>query len=508
MKKKAINVSIIWLLVFGLFNLFASGRWTVAAAAWLAPLFALRFLHTYTGRRPLPTFFLVNWLTLSIAWYGATPVWGPAHFIFMGVNALLGSLPFFMDRWLVSRWTRNGRTPLAATLVFPLAATAVEYVAVAANPIGNFGAAGYAQFGVLPLMQLTAVTGMLGVAFLVAWFAPIANWVWQHQFNWQQVRAGVVSYAAVLLAVVGYGTARLAAAPDVDAGNQVNIASFTLASINMQEMNRLLEEDRAAFQAETQAIHARYLAETKQAAAAGAEIVLWPEMAGIGLEEDVAGLVASGQALAQAEGIYLAMPLMTLFPGSDRPAENVLKMAGPDGEIVLEHVKYGGNMIEGSLKGSGQLQTVETPYGTLSAAICWDTDYPGIIRQAGQLGVDILLSPSLEWAGIDPMHGEMSAFRAVENGMAVVRQADKGKSVVTDAYGRTLASAGSEEPMMQASVPTSGISTLYAQAGDIMGMVAVAGSLIMLGWGIAAGRRQAAPIDEDTIAVANIAGTP
>jgi apolipoprotein N-acyltransferase len=497
MKKQSLTMTIIWLAIFGLLNLFSSGRWTMAVAAWVAPIFALRFLHTHKGRRTFRMFFLVNWVTLSIAWYGATPVWGAAHFIFMGVNALIGSLPFFFDHWLVSRIEGDGRSPFGVTLVYPLAATAVEYVAVAANPIGNFGAAGYGQYGVTPIMQLAAVTGMLGISLLVAWFASVVNWAWCQEFSWQRVKVGVMTYAALLLAVVGYGVVRMAAAPE--STSTVEIASFTLVDINMQEMNGLLAGDREGFRSETQAIHARYLAETEKAAGEGASIVVWPEMAGLGLESDVAALVAAGRTLAQVEGIYLAMPTMTLYPDSERPAENVLKMAGPDGEIVLEHVKYGGNMIEGSLKGSGQLQVVETPFGKLSAVICWDTNYPAIIRQAGEQGVDILLSPSLEWSGIDPMHGEMSAFRAVENGMSVVRQADKGLSLVTGPYGRTLATAGAGDSHMRAAVPTSGVSTPYVQVGDAAGVAALVGTVIVLIWGVATGRRRVARIDEEAI---------
>ena len=85
MHKKIFNLTNLWLVIFGLLNLFASGRWTVAAAAWLASIFGLRYLHTYPKRRKYLYFYLVLWLTLAIPWYGATPIFGPAHFIFMAV---------------------------------------------------------------------------------------------------------------------------------------------------------------------------------------------------------------------------------------------------------------------------------------------------------------------------------------------------------------------------------------------------------------------------------------
>ena len=494
MKKQTISISILWLTFFAAANLFGSGRWTVAVATWLVPLFALRFLATYQGRRKWLLFYLVNWLTISIAWYGATPIWGLAYFIFMGVNAFVGSLPLFLADWLSPKLGNA----FASTLVLPLAATAVEHLAVNTNPIGNFGATGYSQYGVTILMQLTAVLGLLSLTFLINWTGAVINWAWQQGFVWQQVRTGLITLGVILLLVTGYGTIRLIGAPETTELDTVNIASFTLTEIDMQAMNQLLEQDQAAFRSQTQAIHAQYLAQTEAAVVEGAKIVLWPELAGLGLAEDVQTLLSQGQALAQRHQIYLAMPTMTLFPDTpDRPSENILFMADPNGNIVLEHVKFGGNLIEGTLEGSRQLQVVETPYGTLAVAICWDTDYPTVIRQAGEQGVDILLSPSFEWEGIDPMHGEMSAFRAVENGLTVVRQADQGLSIVTDAYGRSLATANTSantENSLNVAIPIQGTATMYAQLGDIVGLLSLIGLIVMVGWAVVNGRRTSANI--------------
>ncbi len=486
----------LWLVLYALLNLFTSGKYTFALAAWVSPIIGLHFLyHNSNGsqrvRRGFGHFYLATWITLSIAWLGATPIWGLAHYGFMAVTALLGSLPFLADRLIAPRLAKNGRVPFIATLVFPAAATAMEFLTVSGNPIGNFGATGYSQAGLPVFMQITSVTGMLGLTFLMGWVAAVVNWAWNEGFSWDRVRGGVLALAAVLAAVLVFGSARMMTAPTPE--QTVSIASFTLEEIDMHELNSLLESDPAAFRARTTATHAAYLARTVTAAQAGAKIVLWPELAGMGVDEDVKALIAQGQAVAKEQGIYLAMPAMHLFPDTERKAENKLYMADPTGQIVLEHTKFGGNMVEGTLAGDGILRTVETPYGTLSAVICWDTDFPNTIRQAGQMGVDILLSPAKEWEGIDPMHAHMATFRAVENGMAVVRQADEGLSMVTDAYGRTLATAHAHDPdgnAMLVAVPIAGTTTLYAQIGDVIGLISVALFLVLAAWAIVASRRQ------------------
>ncbi|MCA9980352.1 MAG: hypothetical protein KDD89_05955 [Anaerolineales bacterium] len=483
----------LFLALFGLVNFFSSGRWVFAPAAWLGTVLTLRYLHGQTGWRPWVPFYLVLWLSTAVAWVDATPMPGVAHWVFMGINTLIALVPFALERWLVRRLDRAyaGDLPFAATLILPALLVGQEFLTTSSNPIGNFGAAGYSQFGFAPFVQLTAVTGLLGLTFVMAWFASVVNWVWTyHRFNWGRVWRGVAVYTAVFLLVLAYGTARLLTAPapaSATSDNTVAVASFTLHSLNPEEMFPLYESDLAAFRTETQTRHADYLAETAVVAANGAKIVLWPEGAGLGVEEDVNQLLAQGQALADQYDIYLAMPVFTLFADSERPAENVLYIADPAGEIVLTHVKYGGNALEGTLAGNGELQAIETPYGTLSGVICWDTDFPATVRQAGEMGVDILLSPARDWAGIDPMHGQMATFRAVENGMAVIRQADGGWSVTADAYGRVLNESPVDVAYQTSAISTQGVPTLYAQFGDWLGWFSLALFALLGGWALVAG---------------------
>jgi apolipoprotein N-acyltransferase len=138
------------------------------------------------------------------------------------------------------------------------------------------------------------------------------------------------------------------------------------------------------------------------------------------------------------------------------------------------------------VRGNGELIPVETEYGTLSAAICCDLDFPGLIRQAGQKGVDILLVPSLEpYAKHGPMHAHMAVFRAIENGVSIVRQADNGLSMTASQYGRVLAQvdhSSTSERVMVAQVPTQGVSTLYPVVGDMFGWLSIVGVGVLLGW--------------------------
>ena len=227
--------------------------------------------------------------------------------------------------------------------------------------------------------------------------------------------------------------------------------------------------------------------QTRTYAEKGARIVTWPEIAGIGVTEDVDALLGAASDLARETGIYLAVPVFEIPSDSDRPIENRVHLFDDTGAQVIEHVKFGGNAIEGTLAGDKELQVVDTPYGRMSVAICWDADYPSVIAQAGRQNVDILLSPSMEYEEIDPLHAQIAAFRAIENGMSIVRQTDQGLSMVADPYGRMIATADhftGEERVVRADVRTSGVTTVYPQLGDMVGLIAILGLALTSMWAI------------------------
>jgi len=231
-------------------------------------------------------------------------------------------------------------------------------------------------------------------------------------------------------------------------------------------------------------------------------MVTMQEAAGMGMTNQIEALIANTSALAKEQGIYIILPVLDV---EKSPVENVVHIIDPNGDVVLTHVKYGGNQFEGSLKGDGVLQTVDTPYGTISAVICWDADFPNVIQQAGEKDVDLLFVPSNDWLGVKDIHAGMATFRAVENGMSIYRQTGSGVSSVMDAYGRTIQRVDmfDTEPMSSfASVqtimtPIGSVHTLYPMIGDVLGnlmLILSAGLMLGLLWnrkrahsGVAAG---------------------
>ena len=162
--------------------LFYAGRWAIPLAAWLAPLFLLRFVRT---QRPLPGLLLAWLVRAAVAAVVLRGILNPpgtsigiGYYVLVLLLTLVAMLPYLADRLIVPRLPG-----FVATLVFPLAYTTIEYLG-SLGPNGTITSIANTQYGNLPLMQLVSVTGIWGITFLIAWFAAVVNWAWEQDFAW------------------------------------------------------------------------------------------------------------------------------------------------------------------------------------------------------------------------------------------------------------------------------------------------------------------------------------
>lgn len=472
------NFRYLWLVLAAVIGMFVGGKWNLPLAAWLAPVFMLRFFRDSerAGRS-----FLLLWLASAIpaiiSWNGASffpPLVEAAFFVGM---APIGLIPNIIDRMYYRRFPNSAWI----TLIYPITWTAVDFFSSNGSPFGTFGALGYSQRDFLTVMQIASVTGLWGITFIIGWFASLANYVWENGFKVNRFALASASVLGILLAP-GLGRTLLPTQP----GQAAVIAGFSLADGKLQEvLSQLGTGNEAGFRQIVNELHAEELDQIRAMAENGAAMVSMQEAAGMGMTDQVEALIANASALAEEEAIYIVLPTLDV---EKSPVENVVHIIDPNGEVVLTHVKYGGNQFEGSLKGDGVLQTVDTPYGRISAVICWDADYPNVIKQAGAQDVDLLFIPANDWLAVKDIHAGMAAFRAVENGMSIFRQAGSGVSSVVDAYGRThqrldmfkTETTGSFASVQTVTTPIDSVKTLYPVLGDLVGNVMQVLSAVLL----------------------------
>jgi apolipoprotein N-acyltransferase len=474
------NKKYIYLIIATILGLFIGGKWNLPLAAWIAPIFALRFFRESdkAGRN-----FLLLWLASSIpviiSWQGATfmsKIHPAAEATFFFLMTPIGLIPYVIDRIYYRRF---GSTAWL-TLIFPIAVTAMDFFSSSGSPFGTFGAAAYSQRDFLPVMQIASVTGLWGITFVMSWFASLMNHLWDSGFKFTRLS---LTFTCLLALIISLGFVRtlFPAQPK----HTATIAGFSLPNGKLIEMlNQIQSGDEAGFRQSVDALHVEQLNQINKLADEGANIVSLQEGAGIGLTDQVEKLIADVSVIAKEKNIYIVLPTFDL---SKTPAENKVHIIDPSGNVVLTHVKYGGNDFEGTLKGGGVLQSVDTPYGKLSAVICWDADFPNVIKQAGEQNIDLLFIPSQDWVEVKDIHAGMSVFRAVENGMTIFRQTGQGVSIVADAYGKQYNRVDSfDEPTSQfvsiqkVSTPIGSVNTLYPKIGDALGNIMLIGLLGLL----------------------------
>ena len=500
--KHSNRLSYLWLALAFVFSLFAmNGAWDFALAAWVYPVFLLRFTRTH---RPLKGFLaasLVNAVTACVLTFQIG--FGTQLLILTAevVIAVFMSLPYLVDRLVSPRLSG-----IVSTLIFPLSFVAVDYLKMLFYPFGSIGSLAYTQYGNLPLLQLVSITGISGIVFLITWFASVVNWVWEHHFAWPRIRAGVLLYACLLGVVLLGGGVRLTLFPPQSqtvrvAGISASRAVYTQA---MQLINRPLTAflSGRAMQADVETIrraatmlNSDLLAQSQQEAGAGARIIVWSECGAAVLQADEPTLIEQATTLARNAHIYLDIGLCVLSSQAPHMRDQAI-LIDPQGQVVWSYNKA--RPVPGLdplVPGNGKVPTVATVYGHISNVICFDGDFPYLSRQAGQAQASLMLIPSNDWRQIDPWHTQDITFRAIENGFSLVRQTSNGLAIAVDYEGRVLASSdyfSTDDQVLIASVPTQGTWTIYTLVGDLFAQLCVAGLLILIGYALMGSRRQRA----------------
>ena len=473
--------SFLWLVIGAGLFIFANGRWIIPLTTWLAPIFILRFTRTQTPFRGLSLVLLTNAAAYMISWsgpdLGMIPLPGVFYYLVAGGIGLIFWLPYLADRFMAPRL--NG---FAATLVFPLTYTSLEYINTLTNPFGSWGALGYTQYSFLSLIQLVSIIGMWGLTFLITWLASVTNWAWEQEFDWLQVRKGLIVYAGVLVLVLVYGEARLVLfAPE---SNTVQVSSLVLTEdfkVRGSDARKDLSDPQS--RDTLLEIGDSFLDWSRQQAQAGADVVIWNEAAVWLFTEDEATYIEKGRDLARQEGIYLLMSLAVItkdFP--DVLADNKAVWITPASDVEWDYLK--GRPVPGEpvVAGDGQIPIGQTPFGAIASVICFDMDHPTYIRQVGQGGADVMLVPSYDWWEIAPFHTHMAAFRAIENGFSMIRATGEGLSAAFDYQGRVLSTGDyfTTDKAMVSHLPTQGVSTIYTLIGDLFAWLSIAGLMALV----------------------------
>ena len=164
---------------------------------------------------------------------------------------------------------------------------------------------------------------------------------------------------------------------------------------------------------------------------------------------------------------------------------NMLAMADPvRGEILFKYAKrYPVPVMESEVVASSNplAYARSSTLGPLNAAICFDLDHPEYIRSGSSTG--ILVQPANTWGIVGKYHAISSSFRAIENGMFLIRCGSNGPSGVWDPYGSILGyQTRKDASVVYFDVPVNPqkLWTFYSHVGFVIDYILYAISIIYL----------------------------
>jgi apolipoprotein N-acyltransferase len=344
---------------------------------------------------------------------------------------------------------------------------------------------GYSQTTVLPIAQVASVVGVFGMSALVA---AASSAIAFFAVSRSRVSiAGLLVTAVALVGIAMWGNHRL----------QNGVLTETGPSVRVALIQGNIPQDEKWDPARAHAILNTYLSMTREAAAKGAQLVIWPESSTpFPFQDDRVGGEAI-RALVRETGIELLL-------GSDqinhqtKEYYNAAFLVRRDGSVGAVYQKmhlvpfgefvplqdllfFVGPLVEaaGAFTAGEEMVMLPTRHGPISTAICYEIVFPGLVRESVLKGSQLLTTITNDaWYGRSSapfQHFLQASMRAIEQGRYLARAANTGISGFVDPYGRVVQHSGIfEGAVMVRDVRMLQVPTIYGRIGDLFAYVCAA----------------------------------
>jgi len=362
-----------------------------------------------------------------------------------------------------------------------------------------WGNTGYSQYKLLPLVQVSSATGVLGVSFLLALSnAVVANWLTARRSRSAIAQAGVV--VALVVALWIWGSAAI-----VDyhvSGRPVRVA------VVQGNIRQNVPHD-AAYIARISYTYGRL---TQEAADRGAKLVVWPEGVAPGCVNcDPVLLRHLTEVSEKSDGVRILVGGRG-EAGDGRTFNCAYLIGSPEGLLgtysKVQRVPFGEfvplrdylpllaryRVMPYDVSPGPGFNVLRSGRDKIGAVICFESAFYHIGRSLANSGAEILCVITNDtWFGrtaAPEQHMSKSVFRAVENRRFVLRGAVTGISCVIDPCGRMVSRAGLfEEKLLVSDVAFISEKSFYTRHGDWLVCLSMLASLLLGATSLRARRR-------------------
>lgn len=230
-KKKVLNwlYLVIALIAFSV-SLF---KWDnqVWIAAWIAPAVLMRLMRqnkwdwaVFQGFAVLLIAYIIGTYPVFESMNGESGGENSAFILILNLImaclvALLFLIPFLFDKAFHKKLPK-----LAGSLIFPAGITSMELLSSYVQ--GTLFCFGQSQAVLQPLVMISSIIGMLGLSFLIAWFASMVNNLWEEALDFKKLVYSGLVYIAVMAVLLIYGAVSIVY--PAKAEKTVTIAGITM----------------------------------------------------------------------------------------------------------------------------------------------------------------------------------------------------------------------------------------------------------------------------------------
>ena len=478
----------------GILVIFIFPNFNLSFLAWIALVPLLIALDGKTAGRSFRLGFLTGivsfsgilyWIITTIIADGESPIFG-----ILALLALSAVLAVFYGVFCAgyNLWKKKSTGSFITDAFFAAALwVVVEWARSVAFSGFPWALLGYSQWQNLSVIQISEFTAVYGVSFLIMFVNAVfkdtvVSSLKARRFNGYS-RIAVILFVIILNAV--YGSIRSAFYMNDGSNGYVNVA------ILQGNIDQYMKWDDTY----ESLIYNSYgsLVDDVMKTKNKPDIIVWPETSVPGylrLESRVSEWVSS---LAKKSGAY---QIIGSAEYEGKKYYNSAFLIAPDGNIIerydkLHLVPVGEylpfrNIIEKVVPAIKELgdftpgqgyKRFNTPYGTVSAVICYESIFPDLTRRIVGKESDFLVNITndawyLKTAALN-QHFSMNVFRAVENRISIVRAANTGISGFIGKNGKVEkeTGVGIRTFLHGEVIRRNGRITFYGKYGDVFVLV-------------------------------------
>lgn len=397
--------------------------------------------------------------------------------------------------------SRRSRFP--ALFLVPVIWVTLEFLRTYALTGFPWSVLGYSQYKFLVLIQISDITGVYGVSFLVAAlngavFDVVAYWPKRLSrmplFGRWPMTIGLLILTLIITLSLSYGMWRLKTneeGPKIRASViQGNFEQDKKWDVNFQR--RIIDT---------------YKRLTIKAASDSPDLIVWPETAVpfiFGNNESLTTEIVEFQKSLDTHLLFGSVGIRGVKDNKYQLSNSAV-LISPDGEVLsvydkIHLVPFGEYVplrkflpfIEklvvgiGDFKPGKEYTIMDVPPAKISNLICYEIIFPGLVRKFADKGANLFVTITNDaWFGSTSapyQHFSMAVFRAIENRAPVLRAANTGISGFIDAKGRIKRKSDIfvEAVLTDDLTIESFKKSFYSRYGDLFAFLCIISSVLLI----------------------------